>query len=111
MRKAISVILFAGLTSVAAFAQSSKATAATNQASGAVTVAQPVASCADGILGCQQVGPNFGVVLDSRVQTLTQDISACVVSVIVGGTPGTGTCNFDLTTDLILKTTSAHTFN
>ena len=50
---------------------------------------------------------NYGVTLDTRVQTLTQDISACIVTV---GT-STGSCTFDLTTDLILKTTSAHTFN
>jgi len=80
----------------------------TNQATGAVTIAYPVASCAAGILGCQaDQNGNFGVTLDARVQQLTQDISNCVVT--VGSS--TGSCTFDLTTDLLLKTTSAHTFN
>lgn len=80
----------------------------TNQATGAVTVAYPVAACTDQILGCQSAGGKFGVTLDSRVQTLTQSISDCIVS--TGGVVS-GSCSFDLTTDLILKTTSAHTFN
>ena len=68
----------------------------------------PVAVCNPDILGCHaDANGTFGVALDTRVQTLTQSISACVVT--VGDT--TGTCTFDLTTDLILKTTSAHTFN
>src|SRR5262249_45827521 len=53
------------------------------------------------------VNGNYGVTLDARVQQLTQSLSDCVVTV---GTT-TGTCTFDLTTDLVLKTTSAHTFN
>lgn len=81
----------------------------TNQATGAVTVAYPVAACNPAILGCQaDSAGKFGVTLDSRVQTLTQDISNCIVS--TGGVVN-GSCSFDLTTDLILKTTSAHTFN
>lgn len=80
----------------------------TNQATGEVQIAYPVAACTPDILGCHaDVNGNYGVTLDSRVQQLTQSISNCIVT--VGDT--TGTCTFDLTTDLILKTTSAHTFN
>jgi len=74
-----------------------------------VMIADPVAICTNDILGCQSDGQgNYGVTLDSRVQTLSQELSNCVVN-ITGG--GTGTCTFDLTTQLILQTTSAHTFN
>jgi hypothetical protein len=85
----------------------------TNQATGAVQVGYPVAACDPNsvILGCQLVGGKFGVTLDARVQTLTQTISDCVVNVVVGGVAGSGTCDFTSTIDLILKTTSAHTFN
>jgi hypothetical protein len=77
----------------------------TNQATGQVTVGYPVAVCTSDILGCHaDKNGTFGVTLDSRMQTLTQSISDCIVST-------GGTCSFDLTTDLILKTTSAHTFN
>ncbi len=74
-------------------------------------VAAPLSSCADGILGCQTVSGSWGVVLDNRVQTLTQQLSNCVVDVtsIVG--TNDGSCTFTSTLDLILKTTSAHTFN
>ena len=81
----------------------------TNQATGVVTVGYPVAACSPDILGCHtDLSGNFGVVLDSRVQALTQSIGDCIVAVTGRGS---GTCAFDLTTDLILKTTSAHTFN
>ena len=81
----------------------------TNQATGVVQIGWPVAACTADILGCHaDANGTFGVTLDTRVQTLTQDISACIVT--VAGTSG-GTCTFDLTTDLILQTTSAHTFN
>jgi hypothetical protein len=83
----------------------------TNQATGEVQVGYPVAACKPGVLGCELVGGKYGVTLDSRVQTLTQDISTCVVNVVVGGVAGTGTCDFTSTIDLMLKTTSAHTFN
>jgi len=86
----------------------------TNQATGDVQVAYPVAACKPGILGCYSPtgsGPNYGVIFDQRIQSLTQDISQCVVNVLVGGTPNTGSCNFDLTTDLILNTTSAHAYS
>jgi hypothetical protein len=80
----------------------------TNQATGQVTVGYPVAACTPDILGCHaDANGNWGVTLDTRMQSLTQDISACIVT--VGDL--TGTCTFDLTTDLILKTTSAHTYN
>ena len=80
----------------------------TNQATGQTQIAYPVAVCNTDILGCHaDANGTFGVTLDSRVQSLTQEISACIVT--VGDT--TGTCTFDLTTDLVLKTTSAHTFN
>jgi hypothetical protein len=76
-------------------------------ASGNVVVAFPVALCATGILGCQSNGTDFGVTIDSRVQTLTQSLSDCVVNVGIT----TGTCTFDSTIGLVLQTTSAHTFN
>jgi len=77
-----------------------------------VQIADPVGMCTNDILGCQQTSNgSFGVVLDSRVQTLTQTLSDCVVNVTVGGIAGSGTCTFDSTIDLILKTTSAHTYN
>lgn len=76
--------------------------------SGAVLqIGYPVAVCTDEILGCQKVGGVYGVILDSRVQTLTQTLSDCVVN--VAGVAGT--CSFDSTIQLILQTTSAHTFN
>ncbi len=74
-----------------------------------VQVADPVAACSDAILGCVQDSSNhYGVVLDSRLQTLTQTLSNCVVT--VAGTAG-GSCDFDSTLQLVLNTTSAHTFN
>jgi len=79
----------------------------TNKATGVVQIGYPVAACATDILGCQSVGGKFGVILNNRVQSLTQELSACVVD--VAGTAGT--CNFTSTIDLILKTTSAHSFN
>ncbi len=78
-----------------------------NQATQAQQIGYPIAVCTPDLLGCHaDANGTFGVVLDTRVQTLTQSISACIVTV---GTT-TGTCTFDLTTDLILKTTSAHSF-
>ncbi len=79
-----------------------------------VQVADPVGMCDNDILGCQKVGGqngSFGVVLDSRIQTLSQELSNCVVNVVVGGVPISGICSFSSTIDLLLKTTSAHTFN
>lgn len=75
-------------------------------------IADPVAICTNDILGCHAAASGvYGVVLDQRIQTLTQSISDCVVTVVVGGVTGSGTCSFDVTTQLILDTTSAHTFN
>jgi hypothetical protein len=73
--------------------------------------AAPLTSCNAGILGCVFNAEGWGVLLDSRIQTLTQQISACVVDVTT--IPGTsdGTCTFTSTIDLIIKTASAHTFN
>ncbi len=80
----------------------------TNQSTNAVQIGYPVAVCTADILGCHaDANGTFGVTLDTRIQSLTQSISDCIVT--VGDT--TGTCTFDLTTDLILQTTSAHTFN
>lgn len=79
-----------------------------DSAGNVVKIAYPVAACTPDILGCQADSNNkFGVILDSRVQTLSQSISDCVVN--VGAL--TGTCSFDSTIGLILQTTSAHTFN
>jgi hypothetical protein len=81
----------------------------TNQSTGAKQIGYPVAACLPGILGCQQASNgDFGVTVDSRIQTLTQAISDCIVT-IDGLTAGT--CDFTSTIDLILSTTSAHTFN
>jgi hypothetical protein len=69
----------------------------------------PAAVCNNEILGCYAPtgSGSYGVVLDSRVQTLSQTLSACVVNV---GTT-TGSCSFDSTIQLILQTTSAHGYN
>jgi len=72
-------------------------------------VAFPIQECSADILGCVLVpssggaGSGYGVVLDSRIQTLSQTLSGCTVST-------GGTCSFDLTTQLILQTATAHTF-
>ncbi|HEX8984947.1 MAG TPA: hypothetical protein VF767_05945 [Bryobacteraceae bacterium] len=81
-------------------------------AGGEPIVAAPLSQCSGGILGC--VAPEagkWGVVLDSRIQTLTQDLSACVIDVTSIAGTNDGSCTFTSTIDLILKTTSAHTFN
>jgi hypothetical protein len=69
----------------------------------------PAAVCTNEILGCYAPngGNSYGVVLDSRVQTLSQTLSDCVVNVGIT----TGTCSFDSTIQLILQTTSAHGYN
>lgn len=77
---------------------------------GNAIVAEPIKRCTSNILGCYaDANGAKGVVLDSRIQTLTQDLSTCVVT--VGGLPTGAACDFTLTTQLILQTTSAHTFN
>jgi hypothetical protein len=80
----------------------------TNQATKDEQIGYPVAECTGDILGCKSFGGKYGVTLDSRVQTLTQELSNCVVT--AGGVQ-VATCDFTSTIDLILKTTSAHTFN
>jgi len=73
-----------------------------------VMIADPIAVCSNDILGCQASSSgDWGVTLDSRVQTLSQELSACGVT--IAGV-NAGTCTFDLTTQLILQTTSAHSF-
>jgi hypothetical protein len=72
-----------------------------------VATAFPVAACTPMVLGCQSIGTGYGVTLDSRVQTLTQSLSECVVNI---GTT-VGSCSFTSTIGLILQTTSAHSFN
>lgn len=76
-----------------------------------VAVAYPIADCGNldtTPFGCvADKNGAYGVVLDSRIQTLSQTLSGCTVS-ITGG--GAGTCDFDLTTQLILQTASAHSF-
>jgi hypothetical protein len=71
-------------------------------------VASPLNLCDATILGCANQGGHWGVVLDSRIQTLTQSLSTCTVLVDGGGT---GTCDFTSVIDLVLQTSSAHTFN
>jgi hypothetical protein len=71
----------------------------------------PASVCDGTILGCSGSGPTSGVILDARVQTLTQALSDCVVNVTVGGIAGSGTCDFTSTIQLILQTTSAHSYN
>jgi hypothetical protein len=72
-------------------------------------VAAPLSYCNTGILGCTPANNgDWGVILDSRVQTLSQELSACVVNIDL---VGTGACTFTSTIDLVLQTTSAHTFN
>lgn len=70
-------------------------------------VAAPLNLCTTDIFGCQSVDNQWGVVLDSRIQTLSQSISDCTV--LVEGL--SGTCEFTSVIDLILQTASAHTFN
>jgi hypothetical protein len=77
-------------------------------ANGHEIVAEPLARCSASILGCTQQSNYWGVVLDSRIQTLTQDITACTVLVDGGAT---GTCDFTSTIDFVLQTASANTFN
>jgi len=76
---------------------------------GADIVAAPLNLCNTSLFGCADPGgnTNWGVVLDSRIQTLTQDITACTVLVDGVG----GTCDFTSIIDLILNTASANTFN
>lgn len=73
-------------------------------------IAAPINECGaldPAPLGCVQVADDWGVELDTRIQTLTQSLSECTV--VAGDL--TGTCSFTSIIDLILHTTSAHTFN
>lgn len=81
--------------------------AALIDANGNEIVAEPLARCSASIFGCAQKSNYWGVVLDSRIQTLTQDITECTV--LVDG--ASGTCDFTSTIDFILQTASANTFN
>jgi hypothetical protein len=82
--------------------------AALIDSNGTEIVAEPLARCSASIFGCTQKSNHWGVVLDSRIQTLTQDITSCTVLVDGGAT---GTCDFTSTIDFILQTASANTFN
>ena len=81
--------------------------AAEAAAIGRQIVAEPLARCSQSILGCTQKSNYWGVVLDSRIQSLTQDITACTVLV----DSISGTCDFTSTIDFIFQTASANTFN
>ncbi len=70
-------------------------------------VAAPLNLCSASVFGCNAINNQWGVVLDSRIQTLSQSITDCTV--LVSGV--SGTCDFTSTIDLILQTASAHTFN
>lgn len=70
-------------------------------------VAAPLNLCTQSVFGCSNAPGSWGVILDSRIQTLTQDITACTV--LVDGV--SGTCDFTSTIDFILQTASANTFN
>jgi hypothetical protein len=70
-------------------------------------VAAPLNLCSSTVFGCSQQSGKWGVVLDSRIQTLSQTISECTVLV----NDVAGTCNFTSTIDFILQTASANTFN
>jgi hypothetical protein len=73
-----------------------------------VMVADPIAVCSNDVLGCQKSSSgDWGVTLDARIQSLSQELSSCGVT--IAGVLA-GTCSFDLTTQLILQTTSAHSF-
>jgi hypothetical protein len=55
---------------------------------------------------------DWGVILNSRIQTLTQSLSQCLVNVTdLTGAVLTGQCSFTSVIDLTLNTTSAHSFN
>ena len=79
----------------------------TPAAGGPDIVAAPLNACSATVLGCVNVGGDWGVQLDTRIQSLTQSLSDCTV--LVDGS--TGTCSFTSVIDLILNTTSAHSFS
>ena len=69
-------------------------------------VAAPLTACNPNVLGCVAVDGGWGVMLDTRIQSLTQSLSDCTV--LVGDL--SGTCSFTSIIDLILNTTSSHSF-
>jgi len=71
-------------------------------------LAAPLNLCNSNTFGCASVAGDWGVVLDSRIQTLSQSLSTCTVLTTSGDT---GTCTFTSIIDFILQTASAHTFN
>lgn len=75
--------------------------------------AAPTSSCTSNIFGCVDPASNekFGVVLDSRLQSLTQDLSTCVIDVTSIDGTNNGSCTFTSVIDLITSTASANTFN
>jgi len=77
-------------------------------AGGDEIVAAPLNLCQATIWGCSNVDNKWGVVLDSRIQTLMQSLIEC--DVLIDGEVA-GSCDFTSTIDLILKTASANTFN
>jgi hypothetical protein len=79
----------------------------TPAAGGNDIVAAPLNLCSASVFGCSEQSSQWGVILDSRIQSLTQDITACTVLVDTLS----GTCDFTSTIDFILQTASANTFN
>ena len=80
----------------------------TPEGGGADIVAAPLNLCSTSIFGCAAPETDkWGVVLDSRIQTLTQDITACTT--LTNGVAGT--CDFTSTIDFVLQTASGNTFN
>ena len=79
---------------------------------GTEIVAAPISGCNPNIFGCAQPeAGKWGVTLDSRVQSLTQQLSACVIDVTSIAGTNDGSCTFTSTLDLLLSTTSANSFN
>jgi hypothetical protein len=80
-------------------------------------VAAPISFCDDvapAYYGCidPSQDDDWGVILNSRIQTLTQSLSQCLVQVTdLEENILSGTCDFESTIDLTLNTTSAHSFN
>jgi hypothetical protein len=72
-------------------------------------VGAPLNVCSASIFGCADPTgrAQWGVVLDSRIQAISQDLSACTV--LVSAT--SGTCDITSTIELILNTASANAFN
>ena len=72
-----------------------------------IQIGSPVSACTNDILGCHNTGSGvYGVTLDSRVQTLNSLLSSCLTT-----SGPTVDCNTSEFVQLVLNTTSAHTFN